>query len=430
MKRILITLVLLLAPAQSVLAISSDDRHSVNYDTAFYDPSELCSDATSVGGGGNLSANIPPVWRDLIASAAPKHPDADPRLVAAVLWAEWRGWPEYKTSDWPDSDAGADGPWQFIDTSWNSMGRDGDGDGVKDRENPKDAVHAAFIHHRGSAGKPLANKGYDGDAEASFEAVVFERNGNNLLSFAANYNGRGAPDGTLLKNLPKGDQNSDYVRMVYWLIATDFAKGWLPESDKFVEAKTSKPGGGPLSSQGEVGICSSQNGSVSAEGYSFPVSPQRKSQNGGVIWMSQLPCSSDSCHHDGSAAFDISRKPGGDKVAGTPVYAISDGTIELLHIYNGVKGCYSFQLVSKDKFHYYYTHLQRPSVRNGQNVTSGSKVAEIGRRECTKPAFSDPHLHIDRGCIKNGVHQGGGYADCRDKGMNDIINKLYEDLPE
>ncbi|MBI2007866.1 peptidoglycan DD-metalloendopeptidase family protein [Candidatus Saccharibacteria bacterium] len=180
-------------------------------------------------------------------------------------------------------------------------------------------------------------------------------------------------------------------------------------------------------------------GNVDVSGYAFPVAPQRKSQNGGVPAMSPLPCGAPtSCHHPftapGSYAFDISRQPGGDAAAGTPVYAISGGKLDLVHpyVYNGqpIPGCWSLQLQSdKDNFWYWYGHLQKPLVRSGQSVKAGQQLAEIGVRKCTGNG-SSPHLHIDRGCIENGVPQKGGREECRDPGIVPLINQLFNNLPE
>lgn len=185
-----------------------------------------------------------------------------------------------------------------------------------------------------------------------------------------------------------------------------------------------------MGGEGAAEFGCNQTGRVNSEGYSFPVYPQKQSENGGVPGMSALPCQNATCHHDGTPAFDISKKPGGDSIAGTPVYAISDGEIDNLHIYKGIEGCYSLQLKSsKDNFWYFHAHLKSPSVKNGQKVKAGQKIAEIGERKCTGNG-SDSHLHIDRGCVRNGVPQKGGYDSCRDAGFVPLINTLFEELPE
>lgn len=220
-------------------------------------PQSCCAESSTGGTTTDtkIPDSIPKYWRDLINNAASKHSSSDPRLVAAVLWAENRGWPNPK-KDWSTSHAGAQGPWQFIPSTWASMGQDGDGDGKKDPNNPKDAVHAAFIHHKGSKGKILVD-GFTGSAQSYFSKAKFKRDGKNLLSFGASYNGSGAPDGVLLKNFPR-NENSDYVRMVYWLIGTNFEKAWNPEQNKLVSALAGAGGASSSSSSSESDFCESE----------------------------------------------------------------------------------------------------------------------------------------------------------------------------
>lgn len=187
------------------------------------------------------------------------------------------------------------------------------------------------------------------------------------------------------------------------------------------------PSGGIISPAGTCPSGSGGPGNVDATGYSFPVAPQTKSGNGGVAGLSPMPCTggATSCHHDNTPALDLGRKPGGDGSTGAAVYAFHDGTIENLHIYQGIAGCYSLQLKATDSWYYWYGHLGNPSVKNGQVVKAGQQLAEIGRRACTGNG-SLPHLHIDRGCN----HLPGGSVECRDAGIVDIMNKLYLNLPQ
>lgn len=166
--------------------------------------------------------------------------------------------------------------------------------------------------------------------------------------------------------------------------------------------------------------------------YVFPVAPQRKSQNL-APGMSPIPCDISSCHR-GTAAFDISRLPGYEAAAGTPVYAITDGQVDIVNVYryNNVTyyGCYAIHFYSfKDRFWYWYGHLQNPKVKAGQRVVAGEQLAEIGVSRCTGNG-SAAHLHIDRGCVKDGVPQKGGREDCRDPGFIPIMNDIWEALPD
>lgn len=416
-------------------ALSAEQKKLFDSGIYYFDPKAVdssgCSISGSINTNGSLSANVPAVWRNLILEVAPDYPTVDPRIVASLLWAEHHGWPEYKASGWAASPKGAQGPWQMMPATWASIGTDGDGDGIKDPDNPKDAVHGAFKHNLGSAGKVISQE-FTGNAEEGINNIVFKRSLDNLLFYSAKYNGGPvdeggeAPDGVKLKDFPR-NENADYVIMNYWLLATDFLQGYSPESNSLVDATSIGKTGQLASSL----ICPTGSGVVSTDGYSFPVAPQRKSQNSGIAAMSPLPCSSDSCHHSesgssGGYAFDISRKPGGNSVVGTPVYAISDGEIKRVNpAYDNIAGCQSLQLASKDGYWYWYGHIQQTSVNENQQVTAGQQLAVIGESKCAKD--TSPHLHIDRGSPKGNE---GGNECCRDRGIIPLINSLFESLPE
>lgn len=432
LSAIVFLLIFTLSLGQGAYALSPEQKRLFDINVGYYNAGVKAFQSCGASGSGQASAtlgeSIPSVWRTLINSVAATYPTADPRLVAATLWAENRGWPEYKTSGWGVSAAAAAGPWQFIPATWASMGTDGDGDGRKDRDNPKDAVHAAFKHQLGSTGKPIASIGYTGDAEADYNTIVFKRDGTNLLSFIAKYNGRGAPDGVIISAFPR-NENSDYVKMGYWLLASDFTKGYLPGTDSFVDATKQ----GALFGDGTVGGASVSDASacegISVNGYAFPVAPQRKSQNGGLSSMSALPCNQSDCHR-GTPAFDISAQPGGDEAVGKPIYAITDGQIESLRpSYKGEAGCQSFQLKGTDGYYYWYGHIQNVTARESEQVTAGQQIAILGERRCTGNG-SDPHLHIDRGCVQDGIKRPGGSDSCRDPAFVPLINGLFNALPE
>lgn len=348
-------------------------------------PSGDC--ACQSGGGsssnGVLSSKIPEPWKSTIEKAG-QHPDAknakvDPNLVAAVLWVENRGWPDYN-KEWAVSSAAAAGPWQFIPSTWASLGRDGDGDGAKDPNNPKDAAVAAYLHHAGSLNKPIANKGYDKnkDAEQNFQTVVLERNDNNLLSFAAKYNGSGAPNGARLTDFPAGDENSDYVIMSYWLLATDFAFGYDPVARKKIDAKSA---GGSSASAGpaEGQACSSGTGTATGE----------------FIWPLDKQYAVTSCY--GFSRRDDSGNPrlhsGLDIGAprGTDIVAADGGTVT----FSGVSSGFGNTVVIKHKngFSTLYAHQKDGSmvVQKGDKVDRGQKIGQVNN---TGVSYGD-HLHFN-----------------------------------
>lgn len=396
----------------------------------------------STGGGASdckgepLPESIPQYWRDLINRAAESHPDTDRRLVAATLWIENRGWPDPK-KQWATSPAGAGGPWQFIPSSWESYGEDCNKDGQKNRNDPEDAVCAAFNHLKGSACKPILD-GATGDAEADYNNVNFQRNGNStLMSALANYNGRGTRDGVPLGKQGRGE-NPDYVRMGYWLIASNFTKTINPDTgaDRDPNATTNPEAGesgenvnvsSPTSTSSDTcpqpSAATAQNGSgsvvqIDGKNYSFPLSVGKQD----VVWdggtKANWPCPGTQCHR-GEPAFDLSKpspsENGNDKSTGTPVIAIADGEITWFHSsYKSQDNCPQFGIQAEDGKNYYYIHTQDASVQLGTKVKAGQQIAVIGRHACTGNG-SYAHLHID-------------INDKSDPSIIPLINRLYETL--
>ena len=206
------------------------------------DGASCCPSSGGGGGGGGdcgspLPSSIPEYWRNLIDNAAAKYPDTDRRAVAAVLWVENRGWPD-PNKNWATSPASARGPFQFIPSSWASMGVDCNGDGKTDIDDPEDAVCAAFVHLKGSGCKPLM-EGVTGDAEKDWNTVPFKSDGNNtVMSAIRHYNGSGAQDGVPLSQQPK-TENGQYIQMAYWLIASDFTTSYNSETGQKGDATKS-----------------------------------------------------------------------------------------------------------------------------------------------------------------------------------------------
>jgi len=393
----------------------SDEQSRIGNGIYFYNPNDqgettTTGPCTTPGTSTGELGGVPDPWRSLITSTASTYPDVDMRLVAATLWIENRGWPDYN-KDWAVSSAGAKGPWQFIDSTWNGngswpgMGTDGDGDGIKDPNNPKDAVHAAFKHQIGSAGKPIIT-GFNGDLEAGL-SLVFKRNDTNLLYYLAKYNGSGAPDGVALKDFPSG-QNADYVKYGYYLLASDFTLAWdgAGGSKSIAQDGIASGGGGDACGSPETGI-------VSSDGYSFPLGLAKSK-------ITYLPCNKTTCHHDGTPASDMFAP------LGTSVFAIEDGTVASVSDgYDGIPGCYSINLFGKSGWKYWLGHIKSPVVSPNQSVKAGQKLALVGEKKCAKG--TPEHLHIDRGGPEKG--ENGGYDCCRSPTLIPLLNTLYEELP-
>jgi soluble lytic murein transglycosylase-like protein len=80
---------------------------------------------------------VPQQYRDVVRSAAATCDGLTAQLLAAQIEQE-SGWDAHATSG-----AGAQGIAQFMPAVWRAYGVDGDGDGVKDVWNPRDAIPAA-----------------------------------------------------------------------------------------------------------------------------------------------------------------------------------------------------------------------------------------------------------------------------------------------
>jgi hypothetical protein len=180
-----------------------------------------------------------------------------------------------------------------------------------------------------------------------------------------------------------------------------------------------------------AGECASAAGAgnVNTEGFAFPVADQKKHGYG------TLPCNKAACHHDGTPAFDLMYGPDGN-MDGKPVYAITNGIIQSVKVYHGVTGCYQIQFKSdmtngKGNYYYWYGHLQNPKVSDGQKVTAGQQVAEVGRFSLGSDCRGGrDHLHIDRGCIEGGIPQTAGRMECRDPEFVPLMNSIWNQLPQ
>jgi hypothetical protein len=172
-------------------------------------------------------------------------------------------------------------------------------------------------------------------------------------------------------------------------------------------------------------------GLVNADGYSWPLEPQTKIDYNGI------PCEKTTCHHDGTAAADLFYGTP-EQMGGKKVYAISDGVVLHASIYHDVPGCYEIQFHStKDNYYYWYGHLQNPeqkllaaTTNSPVAVHSGEQIAEVAVNSLGPDCRgSTSHLHIDRGCVRNGIPQQGGSVNCRDPSFIPFMNDMWSKLP-
>ncbi|HYH75679.1 MAG TPA: phage tail tip lysozyme [Candidatus Saccharimonadales bacterium] len=197
-------------------------------------------------------------------------------------------------------------------------------------------------------------------------------------------------------------------------------------------------------------------GGTIVDGYSFPVAPRTKRD------YTNLPCTGRKkspyrdiygngatiprCHHDGSPAFDLMY----DGVGDAPIYAITDVTVVRANsnysMNSGASGraCGSLQVqATKEadpvRHYYWYGHvLLDPGVTEGKNFKAGDKMGRVAPQPYGPRCWGGgPHLHIDRGCVKNpagkdeasaGPHTGGN-DNCRDPLFLTDLKKIWDGLP-
>ncbi len=178
---------------------------------------------------------------------------------------------------------------------------------------------------------------------------------------------------------------------------------------------------GGIRSPSSACLSSIANGNVSVNGYAFPLEPQNQTVGG--IRTGQTT----TMHHDKTAAFDLF-----SPVESAKVYAIYGGVpVTIRTSFGGIPGCSSIQFRADDGFYYWYGHLKNVTAIEGVHVASGTQIAQIAdRRSFNSNCWGGaPHLHIDRGCVINGVPQRGGSDPCRDPAFIPFLSALYATLP-
>lgn len=218
------------------------------------------------------------------------------------------------------------------------------------------------------------------------------------------------------------ERSADTVGSIGWKTRQEYAR-MVYETYKNGPSAGSGNAQSLAANTGDGCTSSGAAGKVNADGYAWPIALNQQEVDGN--W----PCPS-SCHHDGTAAFDLARKAQNDTTENVPVIAIVNGTIERFNpAYKNIQGkpmpgCHAFQLVGDDGWWYWYGHLQASTVQDGSKVTAGQQISTVGRRECTGNR-SYPHLHIDRGAPKGSY---GGDKCCRDPDFTSLMNQLHSEL--
>ena len=183
--------VLSLCNTTTVHAVSPDDIYSINNNTAFYDGTDGGGSGGTCGGttipNGTLPSFIPEPYNGAFTAAGAKY-KVSPLLIAGLFTEEhftnddpknlpgrWKNLPKNQpdpNSGWATSPTGASGPFQFIPSTWDSLGVDGNHDGKKDVQNIVDASFGAgnYAAHDGATADTPESKwekfanGYGGNA--------------------------------------------------------------------------------------------------------------------------------------------------------------------------------------------------------------------------------------------------------------------------
>ena len=171
-----------------------------------------CSEVGSVTPG-NLPPGVPEPYNGLITKASAKF-GSSAALEAAILYWENRGFPP-ANKQWATSSAGAQGPMQFLPTTFDVYGQDGNDDGKIDINNVADAIYTAanlLAKNGAKANTPLG----------SLDKPLAE---NTLLRAAAAYNAGGGNVNNWGANASLDglfQETADYIRAVYALISSNF----------------------------------------------------------------------------------------------------------------------------------------------------------------------------------------------------------------
>lgn len=192
------------------------------------------------------------------------------------------------------------------------------------------------------------------------------------------------------------------------------------ERIKFAEA-VEKAGG---SSSSTNSSCSqSGGGTAEVDGFTFPLITSKSTIKAGVDGAVWCYTKQENCHHDYPAA-DIHAP------IGTSVIASKEGTVVLARDKDSSCGS-SVAILGSDEQLYYYTHMQRGSIKvtKGQAVNSGDQLGEVGQNACG----AAPHLHFDMLPKPNKNRPGCSGSACSGYpflNVQPVLIKSFEALPE
>ncbi|PBC62137.1 peptidase M23 [Streptomyces sp. Tue6028] len=300
-------------------------------------------DGGGAGGGGGLKDGaVPQQYVPWVLKAGALCDVIKPAVIAAQIEAE-SGW-----NPNAQSPVGAEGLSQFMPGTWQTWGRDDDGNG---RVSPYDPGDAIMAQGRYDCALAKQVEGYKNRGEARGETLD--------LALAAYNAGPGAVH--QYGGMPPYTETQNYVARIKSLIAkyesVDDAPGKIPDGQQMAMPLPGKP---PITSP-----------------YGMRMHP--------ILHVYKL--------HTG---IDFGA------AAGTPFKAARDGTVTFAGWSNGYgnRVVISHGTIDGDQISTTYNHMSALSVRVGQKVKVGQQVGAVGSTGYS----TGPHAHFE-------VQQNGTYVD-------------------
>jgi hypothetical protein len=141
----------------SALASTPADHYATHNGTVFYDPNDGGA-ACAAGGVGNLPDTVPAPYNAIFTAAA-QATGVDPALLATIFYTENRGFPDPPPPyghgrPWPTSPAGAQGPFQFLPSTWTSYSHGGN---ILDLKDAAAGAGRYLVTLGGKNGAPLGD---------------------------------------------------------------------------------------------------------------------------------------------------------------------------------------------------------------------------------------------------------------------------------
>ncbi|MCC7288951.1 peptidoglycan DD-metalloendopeptidase family protein [bacterium] len=399
-------------PAQAAIAMNTRTKAIID--------SQLKILAADTGQANTAPIAVPEPYASIFPKAAARH-GTDPIFLATIFLAEHGGGfpnppPPYGTGGrWATSNKGANGPFQFLVSTWAGKKQDADrmtvkkfnsnetievgGDGTTDIQDLADAAFGAaqyLAEAGGKVGTPLGDT-VNPMAENTLTSamVAYNAGGGNLNKWRR--------CGTSLSCIGAAETRKyvtngvNYYQRLGGQLNVD--PGATTTNQTCSDGSSTTPGGG-------LG--------VSADGFVFPLKTTKaviRQGADGAVWCIQAQ---NNCHHDYNAA-DIHAP------TGTIVVAARGGTVLSTRTEVNYENGNTLRIQGDDGLWYYYAHMGDGTlkVKKGDKVTAGQELGAVGTSADAQGTA--PHLHFDIADHENGFSRGRGGA-CGFECQNYLIN--------